>query len=181
MISERTGQQQELRRQLAQTEQELCELRRDKERDEGGEMDHLRRLLKEKEAFIKVSGQTSCLLLFLLLCLHDADVLHQELIQGQDEAVQKETEAEMKALKEDMQLVLKKEIEAQVFTCLDLEMMQPQRKETSTLQVISQDFLSLQKEISALRSSLEEAKDGTDHQVGFSYLFVPFKSDQLPE
>lgn len=58
MISERTSQQQELRRQLAQTEQELCELRRDKERDEGGEADHLRRLLKEKETFIKVSSLT---------------------------------------------------------------------------------------------------------------------------
>ncbi|XP_017277709.1 myomegalin isoform X3 [Kryptolebias marmoratus] len=109
VISERTGQQQELRRQLAQTEHELCELRRDKERDTGGEAEHLRRLLKEKEAFIK------------------------ELIQVQEEAVQKEAEAEMKALKEDMQLVLKKEMEAQ-------------------------------KEISDLRSSLEEAKDSTDHQ-----------------
>lgn len=42
--------------------------------------------------------------------------LRQGLIQDQEEAVQKETEAEVKALKEDMQLVLKKEIEAQVFT-----------------------------------------------------------------
>lgn len=62
MISERTGQQQELRRQLAQTEQELCELRRHKERDMGGEMEHLRRLLKEKEAFIKVSAHKSLFL-----------------------------------------------------------------------------------------------------------------------
>lgn len=54
MISERTGQLQELRRQLSLREQELCELRRDKEREMGGETEHLRSLLKEKEAFIKV-------------------------------------------------------------------------------------------------------------------------------
>ncbi|KAM4552804.1 myomegalin isoform 4-T4 [Odontesthes bonariensis] len=92
VVSERTGQLQELRRQLTQTEQELCELRRDKEREMGGETEHLRGLLKEKEAFIK------------------------ELIQAQEEAVQpfsKESEAEMKALKDEMQLVLKKEMEAQ--------------------------------------------------------------------
>ena len=59
MVSERTGQLQELRRQLTQTEQELCELRRDKEREMGGETEHLRGLLKEKEAFIKVLGHTS--------------------------------------------------------------------------------------------------------------------------
>lgn len=67
MISERTGQQQELRRQLAQTEQELCELRRDKERDTGGEVEHLRRLLKEKEAFIKVSAHISSIVFPLAL------------------------------------------------------------------------------------------------------------------
>ncbi|XP_072220629.1 myomegalin-like isoform X8 [Leuresthes tenuis] len=92
VVSERTGQLQELRRQLTQTEQELCELRRDKEREMGGETEHLRVLLKEKEAFIK------------------------ELIQAQEETVQpfsKESESEMKALKDEMQLVLKKEMEAQ--------------------------------------------------------------------
>lgn len=54
VISERTGQLQELRRQLSMREQELCELRRDKEREMGGETEHLQTLLKEKEAFIKV-------------------------------------------------------------------------------------------------------------------------------
>ena len=54
VISERTGQLQELRRQLSLREQELCELRRDKEREMGGETEHLQTLLKEKEAFIKV-------------------------------------------------------------------------------------------------------------------------------
>lgn len=56
MISERTGQLQELRRQLTQKEQDLCELRRDKEQELGGEKQHLQSLLKEKEAFIKVLG-----------------------------------------------------------------------------------------------------------------------------
>uniref|UniRef100_A0A3Q2NS11 Short myomegalin-like EB1 binding protein N-terminal domain-containing protein n=1 Tax=Fundulus heteroclitus TaxID=8078 RepID=A0A3Q2NS11_FUNHE len=51
VISERTNEQQELRKQLTQTEQEL---RRSKERETGGETEHLRSLLKEKEAFIKV-------------------------------------------------------------------------------------------------------------------------------
>ncbi|KAK5613901.1 hypothetical protein CRENBAI_014666 [Crenichthys baileyi] len=89
VISERTNEQQELRKQLTQTEQELHELRREKEREMGGETEHLRSLLKEKEAFIK------------------------ELIQEQEEAVQEESEAEIKALKEEIQLVLKKEKEAQ--------------------------------------------------------------------
>ncbi|XP_032388031.1 myomegalin isoform X6 [Etheostoma spectabile] len=92
VISERTVQLQELRRQLSSREQELRELRQDKERETGGETEHLRSLLKEKEAFIK------------------------ELMQGQEEAMQpstKESEAEMEALQEELQLVLKKEREAQ--------------------------------------------------------------------
>ncbi|XP_077955092.1 myomegalin isoform X3 [Gasterosteus aculeatus] len=92
VIGERTGQLQELRRQLSSGEQELCELKRDKEREAGGEAEHLRSLLKEKEAFIK------------------------ELMQGQEEAMQpssKESEAEMKALQEELQLLLKKDREAQ--------------------------------------------------------------------
>ncbi|XP_043989803.1 myomegalin-like isoform X3 [Gambusia affinis] len=87
VISERTNEQQELRKQLTQTEQELSELRR--ERETGGEEERLRSLLKEKEAFIK------------------------ELIREQEEAVQEEREAEVKALKDEIQLVLKKEKEAQ--------------------------------------------------------------------
>ncbi|KAM9844848.1 LOW QUALITY PROTEIN: myomegalin [Aulostomus maculatus] len=92
VISERTGQLQELRRQLSLREQELCELRQDKERETGGETEHLRSLLKEKEAFIK------------------------EMMQGQEEAMQpasKDKEAEMMALQDELQLVLKKEREAQ--------------------------------------------------------------------
>lgn len=54
VISEQTVQLQELRTQLSLREQELCELKRDREREMGGETEHLRSLLKEKEAFIKV-------------------------------------------------------------------------------------------------------------------------------
>nr|XP_020471629.1 myomegalin-like [Monopterus albus] len=92
VISERTGQLQELRRQLSIREQELCELRWDREREMGGETEHLRSVLQEKEAFIK------------------------ELMQGQEEAMHpssKEREAEVKALEEELQLALKKEREAQ--------------------------------------------------------------------
>ncbi|KAG7214688.1 hypothetical protein INR49_010580 [Caranx melampygus] len=92
VVSERSGQLQELRKQLALREQELCELRRHKEREAVGETEHLQGLLKEKEAFIK------------------------ELMQGQEETMQlssKESEAEMRALQEELQLVLKKEREAQ--------------------------------------------------------------------
>ncbi|XP_054479277.1 myomegalin-like [Anoplopoma fimbria] len=92
VISERTGQLQELRRLLSAREQELRELKQDKEKEMGGEAEHLRSLLKEKEAFIK------------------------ELMQGQEESMQtssKESEAEMNTLQEELQLVLKKEREAQ--------------------------------------------------------------------
>ncbi|XP_060941034.1 myomegalin-like isoform X6 [Limanda limanda] len=92
VINERSGQLQELRRQKLLREQELHELRRDKEREMGGEKEHLQILLKEKEAFVK------------------------ELMQGQEEAMQlssQESEAEMKTLQEELQLVLRKEREAQ--------------------------------------------------------------------
>ncbi|XP_045907547.1 myomegalin-like [Micropterus dolomieu] len=93
VISEQTSQLQELRRQLSLREQELCELKRDKEREMGGETERLRSLLTEKEDFIK------------------------ELMQAQEEeAMQpssKDSEAEMRALQEELQLVLKKEREAQ--------------------------------------------------------------------
>ncbi|XP_029310085.1 myomegalin isoform X3 [Cottoperca gobio] len=115
VINERTGQLQELRRQLSSRQQELCELKQDKERETGGEAEHLRSLLKEKEAFIK------------------------ELMQSQEEAMQpsfKESEEEMKALQEELQLVLMKEREAQ--------------KELSALRV-------------SLGHQLD-AKDSTDHQ-----------------
>lgn len=64
VIGERTGQLQELRRQLSEREQELHELRWDKERETGGEVEHLRTLLKEKEAFIKVPAPTFSLCFF---------------------------------------------------------------------------------------------------------------------
>ncbi|XP_068557567.1 myomegalin-like isoform X2 [Cebidichthys violaceus] len=92
VISERTGQLQELRRQLSSRERELCELKQDMEREMGGEAENLRSLLKEKEAFIK------------------------ELMRSQEEAMQPssaESEAEMKAVQEELQLVVKKEREAQ--------------------------------------------------------------------
>ncbi|KAL6104456.1 pde4dip [Pungitius sinensis] len=115
VISERTGQLQELRRQLSCGEQELCALKRDKEREVGGEAEHLRSLLKEKDAFIK------------------------ELVQGQEEAMQpssKDSEAEMKALQEELQLVLRKDREAQ--------------KELSALRLSS--------------ARQQDNKDRTDHQ-----------------
>ncbi|XP_029971762.1 myomegalin isoform X3 [Salarias fasciatus] len=87
VIDERTGQLQELRRLLSQREQELSQLRRDRERETGAE-----NLLKEKEALIK------------------------ELMQTRKEAVQplsEDGEAEMRALQEEMQLVLKREKETQ--------------------------------------------------------------------
>ncbi|XP_061151906.1 myomegalin isoform X4 [Syngnathus typhle] len=92
VISERTGQLQEVRKQLSQREQELCELRRDKERETGGDVQHLQGLLREKEAFIK------------------------EMMHNQEEVMMQsstESEAEVKALQEELQLLLKKEKEAQ--------------------------------------------------------------------
>lgn len=52
VITERTGQLQEIRKQLSLREQELCKLKQDK--DFGLETDHLKSLLKEKESLIKV-------------------------------------------------------------------------------------------------------------------------------
>lgn len=57
MISEQTSQLQELRRQLSLREQELREVRRDKESEVGGETERLQRVLREKEAFIKVPAR----------------------------------------------------------------------------------------------------------------------------
>lgn len=119
VISEQTVQLQELRRQLSLREQELCELKRDKERETGGETEHMRTLLKEKEAFIKVTVHAfpstySCEPVLLIFTVY---FIHQELMQGQEEAMQPsstESEAETKALQEELQLVLKKEREAQV-------------------------------------------------------------------
>lgn len=120
MISEQSSQLQELRRQLSLREQELHELKREKEREMGGETEHLRSLLKEKEAFIKVPVHASRSA-FTLVPAHlsfTKNSIHQELMQGQEEAMQpssKESEAELKTLQDDLQLVLKKEREAQVY------------------------------------------------------------------
>ncbi|XP_070701394.1 myomegalin-like isoform X2 [Pempheris klunzingeri] len=119
VISEQTSQLQELRRQLSLKEQELCEMKRDMERETGGEMEHLQSLLKQKEAFIK------------------------ELMQGQGETMHtssKESEAEMRALQEELQLVLKKEKEAQ--------------KELSALRV----------SLTQQQATQVDTKDSTDHQ-----------------
>lgn len=57
VISEQSSQMQELRKQVSSTEEELQQLKRDKERTAGTETDHLRSLLREKEAFIKVRSR----------------------------------------------------------------------------------------------------------------------------
>lgn len=59
VISEQSSQMQELRKQLSLTEEELHQLKRDKERTMGTETDHLQSLLREKEAFIKVCAHFS--------------------------------------------------------------------------------------------------------------------------
>lgn len=58
MISERTSQLQELRRQLSLKEQELCEVKWDHEKTMGGETEHLRSVLRQKEDVIKVRVDT---------------------------------------------------------------------------------------------------------------------------
>ncbi|XP_026168604.1 myomegalin isoform X3 [Mastacembelus armatus] len=112
VISERSSQLQELHKQLSLKEQELCELRWDREREVGGETEHLRTVLKEKEAFIK------------------------ELMQSQEEAMQpssEEREAEIKALEEELQLTLKKEREAQEeLSALHLSLAQQQVEGVTT-------------------------------------------------
>ncbi|KAM4605288.1 myomegalin-like [Polymixia lowei] len=116
VIGERTGQLQELRKQVSSRERELGELRREKEREAGGETERLHTLLKEKEAFI------------------------QELMQGQEEAMEPssaEGEAEVKAIQEELQLVVKKEREAQ--------------KELSALRL-------------SLTQAQHQAEDSADHQ-----------------
>lgn len=57
VISEQSSQMQELRKQLLLTEEELQQLKWDKERMMGTETDHLQSLLREKEAFIKVCSR----------------------------------------------------------------------------------------------------------------------------
>uniref|UniRef100_UPI0037E7AEA3 myomegalin-like isoform X2 n=1 Tax=Semicossyphus pulcher TaxID=241346 RepID=UPI0037E7AEA3 len=124
VISEQTGQLQELRRELSLREQELCGLKREKEREMGGETESLRSLLKEKEAFIK------------------------ELMQGQEEVMQPssaESEAEMKAVQEELQLVLRKEREAQTELSalrLSLSHQQAMREDSTDPQCVLEQLVS---------------------------------------
>lgn len=101
-------------------------------------------------------------------------------MKAQEEAMQpfsKESEAEIKALKEDMQLVLKKEAEAQV----SVKLLSWCTKISCFLIFKSHLWvLFLQKEISALRLSLahqqsegDATKDNTDHKV---WLLLHFES-----
>ncbi|CAB1317143.1 unnamed protein product, partial [Coregonus sp. 'balchen'] len=93
VIGERTGQLQELRRQLSSQEREMGELRRDREKERVEEAERLQNLLKEKEAFI------------------------QSLMQGQEESMEPSTPegaAEVQVIQEELQLVSKKEKEAQL-------------------------------------------------------------------
>ncbi|XP_077579746.1 myomegalin-like isoform X2 [Stigmatopora nigra] len=92
VISERAGQLREVRKQLSEREEDLRQLRRDKERETGGEVQHLQGLLREKEAFI------------------------QEMMQSQEEVMMQsssESEEDVKALQDELQLMLKKQRETQ--------------------------------------------------------------------
>ncbi|XP_031666224.1 myomegalin isoform X5 [Oncorhynchus kisutch] len=93
VIGERTGQLQELHRQLSSREREMGELRKARERERTGEAERLQNLLKEKETFI------------------------QSLMQGQEESMEPSTPegaAEVHAIQEELELVRKKEREAQL-------------------------------------------------------------------
>ncbi|XP_055739999.1 myomegalin-like isoform X2 [Salvelinus fontinalis] len=93
VIGERTGQLQELRRQLSSQEREMSELRKESEKERMGEAERLQDLLKEKEAFI------------------------QSLMQSQEESMELSTPEgaeEVQAIREELQLVRKKEKEAQL-------------------------------------------------------------------
>ncbi|XP_052332312.1 LOW QUALITY PROTEIN: myomegalin-like [Oncorhynchus keta] len=93
VIGERTGQLQELHRQLSSQEREMGELRKERERERTGEAERLQNLLKEKETFI------------------------QSLMQGQEESMEPSTPegaAEVHAIQEELELVRKKEREAQL-------------------------------------------------------------------
>nr|XP_046215470.1 myomegalin-like isoform X5 [Oncorhynchus gorbuscha] len=89
VIGERTGQLQELRRQLSSQEREMGELRKERM----GEAERLQNLLKEKEAFI------------------------QSLMQSQEESMELSTPEgaeEVQDIREELQLVRKKEKDAQL-------------------------------------------------------------------
>lgn len=94
-------------------------------------------------------------------------------MQGQEETMRSssaETEAEMKALKEELQLVLKKEREAQVF--VNPEIIHKNKILFFFYHMSYLSVLSMQEELSALHLSLAHhqvegvaKKDSTDHQV----------------
>ncbi|XP_068197034.1 myomegalin-like isoform X3 [Antennarius striatus] len=135
VTGEQSSQLQELRRQLFLKEQELCELKLDKERETERETGHLRSLLTEKEAFIK------------------------ELMRGQEEMMQsssKESEAEMKAVQEELRLVLKKEKEAQKeLSALRLAQQQVETKHSSDHQRVLEQLVS---EHTKLKEALKTEK-----------------------
>ncbi|XP_066547810.1 myomegalin isoform X5 [Amia ocellicauda] len=113
VIGERTGELQELRRHLAAKEREMGELSREKEQlswDPRSQISHLKSLLREKEAFIQELMQGSP---------HDqdepmitskpGDLTRGSEDEGQNEGLQRD----MQEVQEELQLVLRKEQEAQ--------------------------------------------------------------------
>lgn len=102
-------------------------------------------------------------------------------MQGQEEAMQPsstESEAETKALQEELQLVLKKEREAQVsvqtLCCIKAILVF-----VCFLKSHNSCVCIPQKELSALRLAHQQSmhvdvKDSSDHQVGFSFHSQPW-------
>ncbi|XP_062843529.1 myomegalin-like isoform X2 [Trichomycterus rosablanca] len=124
VIVERTGQLQEMRRQLASHEQGLCDVTREKERERERraavdiEMDRLQSLLREKESLIT------------------------DLMQGQEEALltprsagatesDQSSELEMQAVKEELQIALRKHRETER-ELLELRSSLTKKNETNT-------------------------------------------------
>ncbi|XP_076838222.1 myomegalin isoform X2 [Brachyhypopomus gauderio] len=108
VITERAGQLQELRAQLSSREQELSEVRRERERErEGGvplatEMERLQTILREKETLIQDLMQSQEEVMVTTRPLAAAP--------GLDES---NTELELQAVKEELQIALKKQKEAE--------------------------------------------------------------------
>uniref|UniRef100_H3DCX2 Uncharacterized protein n=1 Tax=Tetraodon nigroviridis TaxID=99883 RepID=H3DCX2_TETNG len=138
VISEQSSQMQELRKQLSVSEEELHQLKRTLERTMGTETDCL------------TDQNTSS-------HSHTPVLAHQELMRAQEESTlpsSKDSEAELKALQEELQLLLKKEREAQMIMCISVK----------------------QKELSVLRSSLGnhqlmDSAESSGHQVGDGCFF----------
>uniref|UniRef100_H3DCX3 Uncharacterized protein n=1 Tax=Tetraodon nigroviridis TaxID=99883 RepID=H3DCX3_TETNG len=138
VISEQSSQMQELRKQLSVSEEELHQLKRTLERTMGTETDHLQNQNTSSHS-------------------HTPVLAHQELMRAQEESTlpsSKDSEAELKALQEELQLLLKKEREAQMIMCISVK----------------------QKELSVLRSSLGnhqlmDSAESSGHQVGDGCFF----------